>query len=798
MMISEAWLREWVNPPITTAELAERLTMAGLEVKSRYSSRLPISRVVVARVLMKRRHPRSGHLWVCQVDDGEEETQVVCGAANVVSGMKAVLARAGATLGDRLVEKTDILGQDSCGMLCSAIELGLDMGDEGILALPDDAVPGTDIQEYLGLDDQIIHLDLTPNRADCLSIHGLAREVGAINRIEVSPPDHTDPPAVIDETFRVAVEAKDACPRYLGRVIRDIDLNNPAPLWLREKLRRCGLRSVDPVVDVTNYVLLEIGQPSHAFDLDRLRNEIVVRWARKGDKFELLNGKVVCPGEDTLLIADEDGPVAMGGIMGGTRTAIRNDETGRTRNLFLECAFFTPSAIINRSRRHGLATDSAYRYERGVDPQLPELAMARITSLLLGIVGGKPGPVSEILCEQHMPPRPRIVLRHAQVDRLLGIHIEAHEISSILMRLGFVVEPGKAQDSRLGTWTVTAPSWRPDIAREADLIEEIVRLHGYWNIPVSLPATRPKMMPFPVNSRPVSWIRNILTARQYQEVINYSFINKELQSILDIGNHSLIEIANPISHNMNVMRSSLIPGLVNVAIQNLYRQRKRLRLFEIGQCFYREKSDIRQTEMVAALVSGSRDEESWCRGKEMFDFYDIKGDAETLLPAVRYEWEDRVPDSLCPGQSAVILQDGKRLGVCGRLHPEVTRKLDIAQPIFVFELCLETVCEQPLSEIRPVSPYPCVRRDISMIVDARTPVAEILQEMEGAGGSWLKELVPFDIYTGEKIDSGQKSVAMGLIFQHSSRTLYDKEIDAAVKQVVGVLKARFKVVIRGE
>ena len=545
MKFSEAWLREWVNPPVSTEELADQLSMAGLEVDSVTPVAGEFEGVVVGKVVTREQHPNADKLSLCSVDAGQGETlQIICGAPNVAAGMKVPVALIGARLpGDFTIKKAKLRGVESQGMICSASELGLADSSDGIMPLPEDATIGIDFREYLALDDQAIDVDLTPDRGDCLGLVGIAREVGVINRCPVTLPSMEPVAAVNDDRFLVKVEAPKACPRYTCRIIRNIDPKAETPLWMQERLRRGELRPITPVVDVTNYVMLELGQPMHGFDLRQLDSEICVRMALADEKLTLLDGQEIELRSDTLVIADASKVVAMAGIMGGEHSGVAGDTT----DILLECAFFAPMAITGKSRSYGLHTDSSHRYERGVDPQLKLKAIERATQLLLDIVGGEPGPVVEVADESRIEQRPEILLRSARVAKVLGVKIDDETIADILTRLEMQIEPVE------GGWRVVAPSCRFDISIEEDLIEEVGRIYGYTNIPTKRTAAATVMQGEPEVAFNLHRAKQMLVDRDYQEAITYSFISKEMHDLTD-PQHGTVELANPISADMSIMR----------------------------------------------------------------------------------------------------------------------------------------------------------------------------------------------------------------------------------------------------
>lgn len=789
MKFSEAWLREWVNPDLDSRQLADQLTMAGLEVDSVEPVAAPFSGVIVAEVMSVAAHPDADKLRVCQVSTGAGEAlQIVCGAPNVRAGMKAPLATVGGTMpGDMKIKAAKLRGVPSQGMLCSARELGLSDDHQGLMDLPDDAPVGRDLRDYLQLDDVSIDVDLTPNRGDCLGVLGMAREVGALTGKDViTPPIGAVQPS-IDDRFPIDVQAPDACPRYLGRVIRNIDSAAQTPLWMQEKLRRSGIRSLGPVVDVTNYVLLELGQPMHAFDLDQLAGGIVVRYARQGETLVLLDGRSIELDAETLLICDQDKALALAGVMGGADSGVSE----ATRSLFLEVAFFTPGQIAGRARRYGLNTDSSYRFERGVDPELQRRAMERATELLLALVGGEAGPVVEALSPQHLPQEVSILLRRARIEKLLGFLPADKQVEDILARLGVTARPAAEG------WLAVPPAYRFDVALEADLIEEIGRVYGYNNLPVSRSYGELTMRPEPEGAIPLERIQSLLVDRDYQEVITYSFVDAGLLQALD-PQAQTVALANPISSEMSVMRTSLWPGLVGALRYNLARQQGRVRLFESGLKFIVQDNELKQIRMIAGAVIGDRFPEQWGLPRQPVDFFDLKADVEALLAqtgAVAAFRADSHP-ALHPGQSASLLVNGRHAGWLGCIHPAVAGKLEIPSKTCLFELELEILLKRKVPSFQKLSRFPSIRRDLAVVVDVETPAAALSDSIAGQAGDLLQDLRVFDVYQGEGIESGRKSIAFSLILQGSSRTLTDTDVDAVMQGITGQLERQFGAILR--
>jgi phenylalanyl-tRNA synthetase beta chain len=790
MKFSEQWLREWINPQISTGQLVEQLTMAGLEVDAVEAAAGDFTGVVVGEVKSVQQHPDADKLRICEVSNGQEEKQVVCGAPNVREGLKVPFAETGAVLpGDFRIKAAKLRGMESNGMLCSADELGLAESADGLLELPADAEAGKDLREFLQLDDSVIELDLTPNRGDCLGIAGLAREAGVLNRQAVNKPVMPAVEAVIEDVYPVSLNAGQDCPRYAGRVIRDVNADAETPLWMQERLRRSGLRSIDPVVDVTNYVLLELGQPMHAFDLDKLSGGIEVRTSTSGEKLELLDGQTVELNEGSLLIADKDKPLALAGIMGGAESAVGE----ATRNLFLESAFFNPVSMAGKARSYGLHTDSSHRFERGVDPSLQELAIERATALLLDIVGGKPGPLIIEELQEHLPPRRQVKLRRERIFRVLGLQIDDAEVEDILQRLGMGVE------AQADGWAVSVPAYRFDVAIEADLMEELARIYGYNQLPVSSQHGALQMKHTEEAVVNPGSVRRALVERGYQEAVTYSFVEPGIQALFD-PQIEPVAVSNPISADMSVMRTSLLPGLVNTLVYNQNRQQERARLFETGLRFVQGDKGLDQIQSVAGLLWGSRAPENWASDGERVDFYDLKGDLEALLglggDSSSFRFEAASHPALHPGQCAAIKRNEKLVGHIGALHPTVQAKLGINGQVYVFELDFVHLAQGNLPKFKELSRFPEVRRDLAVVVDEAVAAGEVLASVRVVAGDYLQDLKLFDVYRGKGIDSSRKSLAFALTLRHSSHTLNDEEVNSITSNLVKELKTRFGATLR--
>ncbi|SCZ10835.1 phenylalanine--tRNA ligase subunit beta [Pseudomonas sp. NFACC37-1] len=791
MKFSEQWLRGWVSPQVSRDELVARLSMAGLEVDSVTPAAGEFSGVVVGEVLSTEQHPDADKLRVCQVSNGAETFQVVCGAPNVRPGLKIPFAMIGAELpGDFKIKKAKLRGVESNGMLCSQAELQVGEGNDGLMELPADAPVGQDIREYLNLDDASIEVDLTPNRGDCLSLAGLAREVGALYAAPVTRPVVAAVPAVHDEVRSIDVLAPAACPRYLGRVIRNVDLSKPTPLWMVERLRRADVRSIDAAVDITNYVMLELGQPLHAFDLAEINGGIRVRMAEEGEKLVLLDGQEVTLRSDTLVIADHTRALAIAGVMGGEHSGV----SATTRDVFLESAFFDQIAVAGKARSYGLHTDASHRYERGVDWQLAREAMERATGLLLDITGGEAGPIIETVSEQHLPKIAPVTLRAQRITQMLGMEMAPAEVERLLSALGLNISADGA-----GQWRVEVPSHRFDISLEVDLIEELARLYGYNRLPVRYPQARLAPQAKAEARSDLPELRRLLVARGYQEAITYSFIDPRQFELFSPGVEPLL-LANPISNDMAAMRSSLWPGLVKSLQHNLNRQQDRVRLFESGLRFVGQLDGLKQEPMLAGVVCGSRLPEGWAQGRDVVDFFDVKADVEAVLGfAGALDAFTFVPGkhpALHPGQTARIERDGREVGYVGAIHPELSKTLGLDRPVFVFELVLAEVAQGKMPKFQELSRFPEVRRDLALLADRDVASSAVLDVIRENAGEWLTDLRLFDVYQGKGIDPHRKSLAVGLTWQHPSRTLNDDEVNTATQNILTSLENRLNATLR--
>ena len=798
MKFSEQWLRTWVNPELPTQEMCDQLTMAGLEVDSVEPAAADFTGVVVAKVISLEKHPDADKLNICQVTDGSETSQIVCGAANVREGLLIPLAKVGAVLPAEAAGETwkikpaKLRGIESFGMLCSEKELGLADSAEGLMELPADAPLGESLREYLQLDDTIIELDLTPNRGDCLSIAGIARELGVLNKCEVTEQLWEPYKQTITDEFSVDIQADDACTHYAGRIIKGVNVKAETPLWMLERLRRSGIRGLSPVVDITNYVMLELGQPMHAFDLQKLDRKLIVRYAANKEKITLLDGKEIELHDNTLVIADQSKVLALAGVMGGKDSAV--DDT--TKDIFLESAFFKPQFIAGKARSYGLHTDSSHRFERGVDTDLQVHAIERATELIREICGGEVGPVSEHKTAGHTNEVVPIHLRANQITRILGIDIPADDVTGILERLGMEVKIFS------DGWLVKAPGFRFDIEIEADLLEEVVRVYGYNNIPRTRPSYHAVVQAQNEAKNALNSLKKCLVSRGYYEAISYSFVDPKWQKIL-APDTTTIALANPLSSEMSVMRTTILAGLLSGLKHNVNRQQTRVRLFETGLCFTPETElsgveGITQEPMFSGVICGDIHQEQWSEDTRKVDFFDIKSDVEALLAYSAEETVFEVAENpvLHPGQSACMKQNNEIIGWVGALHPQVQKALDIDPRVYVFELKQSAIAENSIPAFSALSRFPEVRRDLAVLVDEAVAVGEMLVAIKAVSSELIKEIQIFDIYRGKGVEEGRKSVAFGLILQEFSRTLTDQEVDAEFERIVSTLNKQFAATLR--
>ena len=794
MKFSEQWVREWVNPSVSTEQLCEQITMLGLEVDGVEAVAGTFNGVVVGEVVECAQHPDADKLRVTKVNvGGDRLLDIVCGAPNCRQGLKVACATEGAVLpGDFKIKKTKLRGQPSEGMLCSFSELGIDVEADGIIELPLDAPIGTDLREYLGLNDNAIEISLTPNRADCLSIAGIAREIGVVNKQPVNQPHFEAVPATISDKVQIDLKAPEACPRYLLRMVKNVNVKAESPMWMQEKLRRCGIRSIDPIVDITNYILLELGQPMHAFDADKVAQPVQVRLSKEGEELVLLDGSTAKLQSNTLLIADQNGPLAMAGIFGGAASGVNSE----TKDVILESAFFAPLAIAGRARQYGLHTDASHRFERGVDFELSRKAMERATALLLEICGGEAGEICEASSETHLPKVNTVQLRRSKLDALLGHHIETESVTEIFHRLGFDVT--YAND----IWTVTSASWRFDIEIEEDLIEEVARIYGYNSIPNNAPLAHLRMREHKESDLDLARIKTALVDADYQEAITYSFVDPKIQSLLHPHQEALV-LPNPISVEMSAMRVSLMSGLLGAVLYNQNRQQSRVRLFETGLRFVPDANaefGVRQEFVLSAVITGTTKSEHWAGKAESVDFFDLKGDLESVLSLTeggnRVRFVAKQFDALHPGQSAAIELDGQEIGFIGAIHPSISQKLGLNGKTFVFEILWNAIAARNVVQAKEISKFPANRRDLALVVADSVPAGELIAACKQAGGEKLVQVNLFDVYQGVGVAEGYKSLAISLTVQDNEKTLEDEEINAVISAVLAEVKQRFNAELR--
>lgn len=783
MQFSENWLRQFVNPSLDSRALSHALTMAGLEVEEMTPVAPAFGDIVVGEIVEANKHPDADRLQVCKVSIGNKTLQIVCGASNTRVGLKAPCALVGAALPGIAIKEAKVRGVESFGMLCSAKELGLAADATGLLELPGDAPVGQDIREYLYLNDHTLTLKLTPNRADCLSILGVARDVAAITGAPMTLPAINAAKVESTKKLTVKVAASEACPAYYGRVIEGVNAQASTPDWIIRNLERSGLRSISAIVDITNYVLLELGQPMHAFDLAKLNGEVNVRFAAKNEQIKLLNETQVKLAADDLVIADNSGAIALAGIMGGESTSVN----AASATIFLESAFFTPDIIAGKARRLGLSTDSSYRFERGVDFGNTKNALERATALVLEICGGKAGEISEVV--NQLPARTTVKLRYSRLLSVLGINIAKKTVGTLLTQLGFVFS--ESDD----VFMVKAPSYRFDIAIEEDLIEEIARLHGYDKIPAITPIASLNMLDAPEAALSIAWLNHILQAQGYQEVITYSFVDESWERDL-LGNTNPIKLRNPIASNLSVMRSSLWGGLLDTLSYNLNRKQERAMLFEVG-CSYHQSQQAAYTETlcVAGLFYAAFQPEQWGVAAREADFYDAKATVDKLTHG-KAQYRPETHSALHPGQSARIYVDGKAIGWVGKLHPKWQQQYSLAKNCFLFELDVVPLLHKPVASYAEVPKTLAIRRDLAIIVDANQPVQEIIDAVTNAHIPTVTQVQLFDIYQGKGVPENKKSLALSVLMQDTHKTLVDIEAEAAMAQLLKLLENKFGASLR--
>lgn len=790
MKFSENWLREFVDPKIDSETLMHQLTMAGLEVDGNEPACAPFEGLVVVEVKSITKHPDAKKLHICEVDCGEKDLlTIVCGASNVKAGLRTVLAKVGATLGDKpKLEAMALKGVTSYGMLCSASEIGLGEANDGIIELSANEPVGKPLNEIINIDDNIIEISLTPNRGDCLSLRGIAREVAVFNQIELAEFKIKSIEATSKSTRNIKLSVETACPRYVGRVIENVDASIKTPLWLSEKLRHSGIRSINVVVDITNFVMLELGQPMHAFDNDHLKGDIEVRYPKDNEKLKLLDESEQELKSATLLIADDNGPLAMAGLMGGFDSAVMPE----SKNIFLESAFFTPKVITGEARQYGLHTDSSHRFERGVEPLLQKDAIERASELIIQLCGGNAGPVVEMTSEENIPKNTQVILRESQIKRVLGITLDEQFVSDTFSSLEMQC---KYKENK---WFIVAPSYRFDINIEVDLIEELARIYSYDAISVATPSNHLKMRRPNQAHLSVKKIRDILINRDYQEVITYSFIDPDSNNLLNNQDKNLI-LANPIAPELSAMRSSLLPGLLNTLQYNIKRQRDRIRLFETGLIF-KGNEDLIQDAHIGGLIYGNLYKKQWDKEDIKSDFYDLKCDVEAILHSVvevdRVEFRQSESEILHPGQAVDVLIDDKETGCFGQLHPKIASELDLNNTVYLFDFKLKNLNKKEVVKFQAISKFPSVKRDISVLIDEVVPLAEIIASVKSDATEALSKLELFDVYQGEGIENNKKSIALGLTFQVTSSTLRDEEVKSIMGNVIDGLYNKFGAKLR--
>ncbi len=785
MKFPERWLRAYCNPDWTTEQLSDRLTMAGLEVEEVGAAAPPFDKVVVAQVLSVTRHPNADKLNVCEVDTGAGVRSIVCGAPNVAAGMRVPCALVGATLpGGLEIKPVKMRGVDSNGMLCSARELGLSEDHSGLMALPADAPLGADVRDYLQLDDAVFLLKLTPNLAHCFGVFGIAREVAALSGAPLTAPAMAPVAVSLDERLPVRIDAPDLCGRFSGRVIRGVNANAPTPDWMRQRLERAGQRSISALVDISNYVMLELGRPTHVFDLDKIHGGLEVRWGRAGERLELLNGQTIELDDQVGVIADAQQVESLAGIMGGNSTAV----SLATTNIYVEAAFWWPQAIAGRARRYNFSTDAAQRFERGVDGETTVAHLEYISALILQVCGGQAGPVDDTITG--LPERKPVSLRTARAAKVIGVTLSDADIADAFTRL-------QLPFARAGTdFVVTPPSYRFDLQIEEDLIEEVARIWGYERLPLRAPVAASPMRARPEAQRSVLDLKRAIAARDYQEVINYSFVESKLDHLL--SGRRAIPLLNPIAAQMDVMRTTVWSGLIETLRANLNRKASRVRLFEVGRVFAADETvasgplsvrGVRQPQMLAALAYGPQVQEQWGTATRATDFFDLKGDLESLAGAAGLRFERDEHAALHPGRSARIVAEGRPVGWIGALHPAVQLQLDLPQAPVLFEIELDVMTRRAVPVFSEVSKFPPVIRDLALVLDQQIPAAQVLDEIASAvrehpHGALVKNVGIFDEYRGKGLENKEKSLAIRFWMQDTRRTLNDAEVSELMSGIV--------------
>ena len=781
MKFSENWLRSVCPTTFTTDELSNALTMAGLEVEAVDPVAKSLNGVVVGRITHARPHPNADKLKICDVDVGESELlQIVCGAPNAAEGMVVPTALVDAHLPNGLViKRAKLRGEVSLGMLCSGSELEISDDSNGLMSLDTDLVLGTDIREVFDLNDNVFTLKLTANRGDCLSIMGIARELQAISGVTAQYPEIDELSSIGPKDLSVTIADEKACPLYLGLTICGVNSSVKTPPHILQKLERSGVRGISAIVDLTNYVMLELGQPMHAFDRDKLKGNISVRHGLVGETLELLNGQQLAISEDMLMIADESGPLALAGIMGGQPTAVDD----KTTNIFLEAAVFSTQSVAGKWRSLGFSTDALHRFERGVDPQGSRRALCRLANLITEICGGSVKSSTETGLSS--VERPAIIFRPERVRRLIGIDVSVERMKQILVRLDMSVsDEGSA-------FSVVPPSYRFDIELEEDLIEEIVRIEGFNKLPSTLPKSEAGMMPirerFDWNER----FNRVLLQQGFQEVITYSFVDQPLEDDFSVI-AGVIRLANPIAEQYSVMRTNLLGSLALVMQRNISHRIERVRIFESSLCFERiESGEIIQHKKVAGMISGSSFPEQWGESSRASDFFDIKGDLENILKVSQLTFGVTFHKSFHPGKVASIVVDGIEVGVLGELHPELSQKYDLDANTLAFELNIDVLPELSAAKYAAFSRFPAVRRDIALEVDVNMEVGQIISCIAAENIRYLADVTLFDIYTGKGVSDKKKSLGLAIMFQNDEKTLKDEDVEESVTQVLQLVELRF-------